>query len=96
MFAVTVTFRVKKEFAEQFAENVIRQASNSLMNEENCHQFDVCMDPSDPQRVFLYEIYTDSAAFDAHRKTAHFKDFNSTVTTWLQEKEVRTWDRHEG
>ena len=96
MFAVTVTFRVKEAFAEQFAENVIRQARNSLMNEKNCHRFDVCIDPSDPQRVFLYELYTDSAAFDAHLKTDHFKDFDSTVTTWLQEKDVHTWERYEG
>ena len=72
MFAVTVTFQVNEEYG-------IAQARNSLMNEQHCHQFDVCIDPSDPRRVLLYEVYTDSATFDVHLKTAHFKDFDNTV-----------------
>ena len=96
MFAVTVTFHVKEEFAERFAETVISQARHSLENEIHCHQFDVCTDPSDPKRVFLYELYTDSSAFDGHLKTAHFKDFDSTVNAWIQKKDVNTWYRHEG
>lgn len=39
-------------------------AVTSRLQEEDCHQFDVCTDPDHPFEVFLYEFYTDKAAFD--------------------------------
>jgi len=94
MFAVTVVFEVKKEAIEAFRAAVLQQAENSLTKEASCRRFDVCFDPVRDERVFLYEIYDDRAAFDRHRETAHFAQFNRTTEPLVKSKSVETWHLH--
>ena len=94
MFVVTVTFVVKDEYVDDFKPVMETQATNSLTLEPGCHQFDVCFDPSDRRRVFLYELYTDRAAFDEHLKTDHFLNFDATVKDWLISKVAENWERN--
>jgi (4S)-4-hydroxy-5-phosphonooxypentane-2,3-dione isomerase len=91
VFAVTVVFEVKKEAIEAFREAVVQQANNSLTKEAGCRRFDVCFDAARPERVFLYELYDDGAAFDRHRETDHFARFNKTAEPLVEEKRVETW-----
>jgi autoinducer 2-degrading protein len=95
MFVVTVTFVVKEERVDQFKKVMKTNAVNSLTREPGCHQFDVCFDHSDRKRVFLYELYTDEAAFADHLKTDHFLEFNKTVKDWLISKTAENWERSE-
>jgi quinol monooxygenase YgiN len=88
-FAIVVTFQIKPEYAEPFLARVQQQASDSLRLEEGCHQFDVLIDETNPEIVVLYETYTDANAFDVHRATSHFADFNEVVTPWIASKGVR-------
>jgi len=57
--------------------------------EPGCRQFDVCVDPADKASVFLYEIYDDRGAFDAHLAAAHFKRFDAAVGPMVASKAVR-------
>ena len=91
MYAVTVNFVVKEEHIDAFESVMKKQASNSLSLEPGCHHFDVCFDQSDRKRVFLYELYTDKAAFDEHLKTAHFLDFDAKVKDWIISKTAENW-----
>ena len=93
MFAVTVTFIVKEERIREFEDVMKAQAINSLTREVGCHQFDVCFDSSDKSRVFLYELYSDKAAFEDHLKTDHFLNFDSTVKDWIISKTAENWAR---
>lgn len=93
MFAVTVTFVVKEQYIHDFEVVMKAQAKNSLSREVGCHQFDVCFDTADPSRVFLYELYTDRAAFEDHLRTDHFLTFDSTVKGWLVSKTAENWKR---
>lgn len=88
-FAIAVTFRIKPEFIEAFRKRVLQQASDSVEREPGCHQFDVLVDPTDPEIVFLYETYSDGAAFGAHKLTPHFLDFDQQVSDWVASKKVR-------
>ncbi|MCG8356009.1 MAG: antibiotic biosynthesis monooxygenase [Kiloniellales bacterium] len=92
MFVVTVDFRVKEGHVEAFREAMMRQAHNSVTREANCTQFDVCHDAAQPERFFLYEVYADRAAFQAHMETTHFLDFDAKVKDWVAAKDVETWD----
>ncbi len=91
MFVITVDFRVRPEHAEAFHAAVVRQAANSLALEDDCHHFDVCLDLEDEAHVFLYEIYSDEAAFKLHLESAHFRDFDATVKDWVTSKTVDSW-----
>ena len=95
MFAVTVLLEVADRHLPEFMDAMLRQARNSLDLEKGCRQFDICVDPADNRRVFLYEVYKDKAAFDAHLKTEHFRDFDRRVKTWLVSKKVECWGRLE-
>jgi quinol monooxygenase YgiN len=88
-FAIVVTFKIKPEKTEDFLPRVRQQAQDSLRLEEGCNQFDVLVDETDPNTIVLYETYSDAQAFDVHRQTPHFADFNTTVTPWIESKEVR-------
>ncbi len=91
MYVITVLFQVKPGHVDDFHRAMAKQAENSLSLEPGCHHFDVCVDPADAHRVFLYEIYTDEAAFKAHLASAHFKTFDATVSHWLESKQVNAW-----
>lgn len=95
MFVVTVTFVIKSENLDDFMAAMTRQAHNSLTREQGCLQFDVCRDQQNPKRVFLYEVYSDRAAFDAHLQTTHFLDFDKTVAPWTEAKVAEQWERVE-
>ncbi len=91
MFAVTVVFTLKPGSAEAFLPLIKDNAATSLGDEPGCHQFDVCWDPMRPDEVFLYELYDDAAAFDAHLAADHFKAFSAASDALVANKQVRTY-----
>ena len=93
MFVVAVTFEIKPGHEAEFLARVTRQAEDSLAREPDCLQFDVCRSEARADSVFLYEIYRDEAAFQAHLESDHFKDFNRTVEAWVADKRLETWLR---
>jgi len=93
MYVVTVAFSVIPEHVGSFAKAMNEQAETSLKEEEHCHQFDVAIDPDDSSAFFLYEIYSDKAAFEFHLKTPHFDSFNTKVSPWVASKIVKNYQR---
>lgn len=72
-------------FMKLMAEN----AAASLREEPGCRLFDVCVDISDANQIFLYEIYDDEAAFSAHLASAHYKSFDASTSGLILSKDVR-------
>jgi quinol monooxygenase YgiN len=93
MWVVVVEFRVRPERVQAFHEAIVSNARESVNNETGCRQFDVCTDPADPMTFFLYEVYDDAAAFDAHLRSPHFLQMNAQVAGWVESKAVRTLQR---
>jgi quinol monooxygenase YgiN len=93
MHAVLVWFEVKPEHRNEFMSAMLTQAENSLNLEEGCRYFDVCTSDEQPDRVFLYELYTDAAAFQAHLDSDHFKAFADTVAPWITGRTIENWHR---
>ena len=91
MYAVVVTFQITPGKMAVFLPLMHQNATTSLTQEEGCHRFDVCTDPKRPDEVFLYEIYTDRAAFDAHLGSTHFESFDTQVAPMIAAKDVRTY-----
>jgi len=93
MYVVTVEFIIKREHAGAFLQEMVANARASREREPGCRQFDVCAAPDDPAALFLYELYADRAAFDAHLATPHFRAFDATVGPWIERKTVHTYTR---
>jgi autoinducer 2-degrading protein len=89
MYVVIVDFKIKPERLAQFMPLMLENARLSRETEAGCRRFDVCVDPKEKTSVFLYEIYDDRAAFDAHLATAHFKRFDAAVGDMVAAKAVR-------
>lgn len=89
MYVVVVDFKIKPESLAEFMPLMLENARASRETEPGCRQFDVCVDPADKSRIFLYELYDDRAAFDAHLATAHFKRFDAAVAPMVAAKAVR-------
>ena len=91
MYAVCVTFHLKTGAADRFGPLMRANAQTSLAQESGCLQFDVLTDAAKPDAVFLYELYTDRAAFDAHLASAHFRSFDAAVADMIANKDIQTW-----
>ncbi len=91
MYCVTVLFEVLSQHRTAFRARVARQAEDSLREETGCHRFDVWTDPARPDRVYLYEVYQDRAAFETHLASPHFKAFDQEVACWVSDKTVALW-----
>jgi (4S)-4-hydroxy-5-phosphonooxypentane-2,3-dione isomerase len=72
MIALFVTLDVRPALRERLLAAITAQGAASLEWEPGCLRFDVCADRDNPNRVLLYEVYEDEAAFDAHGQTPHF------------------------
>ena len=91
--ALVVEFRIKPEHVQAFEAAIERNARVSRETESGCRQFDVCRDPADPELFFLYELYDDEAAIQAHLRTPHFVAMESLTADWVQSKRVLRYVR---
>jgi quinol monooxygenase YgiN len=67
----------------------ILENSAASVKEPGCRQFDVLLEESNPHHVFLYEVYDDAAALEAHRATAHFKKYFEKTTPMIVKRVAR-------
>jgi quinol monooxygenase YgiN len=93
VYVVIVEFTIHAEHADAFMAALLTNALASREGEHGCRQFDVCTAPGDRTRVFLYEVYDDKAAFDAHVRTAHFATFDRETAPWIAHRSVRLLER---
>jgi (4S)-4-hydroxy-5-phosphonooxypentane-2,3-dione isomerase len=89
MLALVVEFRIQPEHIEAFDAAIRANAQASLDTEPGCRQFDVCRDPAEPQLFFLYELYDDEAAIQAHLHAPHFLQMDAATAGWVRSKSVR-------
>ena len=70
-----VELDVKPECRERFDTAIAINANASVTKEPGCLQFDVLKSQDDPNRVVLFEVYRDAAAFQEHMGQDHTKTF---------------------
>ena len=89
MIALIVTIQIKPEHRSAFMESMFDDARGSNNDEPGCLRFDVLEDSEDPNRIYLYEIYRDDAALEAHRQAPHFVKWRETVADWFAAETTR-------
>jgi (4S)-4-hydroxy-5-phosphonooxypentane-2,3-dione isomerase len=93
MQALIVEFLIKPGFVDAFAAAIADNARASRETEPGCRQFDVCRDPADERLFFLYELYDDQAAIQAHLRSPHFRQLDAASAAWVERKTVRQYHR---
>jgi quinol monooxygenase YgiN len=72
----------------KFLEAVKENAANAV-KEPGCREFNVSVIANRPNHVFLYEVYDNEAALNAHRATDHFKKFLATTANMVADRNIR-------
>jgi autoinducer 2-degrading protein len=85
VYVIIVPIQIKEGYKEQFVEAMLDDAKGSVNDEPGCLRFDVIQDAADPNRIWLYEVYVDEAAFQAHLQAPHFIKWRDTVKDWRAE-----------
>ena len=67
----------------------IKENGAATVKEPGCRQFDILMLASNPNHVFLYEVYDNEAAYQAHRATDHFKKYAATTGNMVAQRNAR-------
>ncbi len=75
-FVIIVEFRLVPGSQDRLLRLIADNANASVRDEPGCRRFDVLTPAGETDRVVLYEIYDDRAAFEAHLRTPHFARFN--------------------
>lgn len=70
--ALAVTWEAK-EGEEATIADILRRMADAVSSEPGTLIFWPHRSPTEPRVFFLYELYTDEAAFAAHQQTEHFK-----------------------
>ena len=84
MFALFVTINIKPGHKDEFMAATLGDAEGSNKNEPGCLRFDVLEDNSNPNRVYLYEVYKDKESWEvAHRAMPHYTKWRETVQDWF-------------
>ncbi len=97
-FVVVVEFDLKQGRVDEFMRLVRANASASVLDEPGCRRFDVLSPETSSggqERIVLYEIYRNPAAFEAHLQTAHFKAFQDAAAGLVVGQVVRRFNLHE-
>ena len=67
----------------------IKANAAASIKEPGCRQFDINVLASDPNHVFLYEVYDNDAAYQAHRATDHFKAYAAATANAVSKRDPR-------
>jgi (4S)-4-hydroxy-5-phosphonooxypentane-2,3-dione isomerase len=89
LFAISVEFHLKQGARAEFRRLIDANAEASVRSEPGCLQFDVLEPEGERDRVLLYEIYSDKAAFDTHLRSEHFRTFASASEVLCLQKSGR-------
>ena len=85
MYVIIAATQIKQGFKDRFIEEMIADARGSVNDEPGCLRFDVIQDANDPNRIWLYEIYQDEAAFQKHMKGPNYIKWNDAVEGWWEQ-----------
>ena len=86
---ILVEFDLHPGREPEFRRLVLENAAASLRDEPGCRRFDVLTPEGGPgNRIVLYEIYDDAAAFEAHLDTPHFAAFDEATAPLVARKTV--------
>jgi quinol monooxygenase YgiN len=72
----------------KFLEAIKENGANAV-TEPGCREFNITVLANNPNHVFLYEVYENEAALEAHRQTPHFKKYQAATQGMVADRVVR-------
>lgn len=94
-FVLNVTMKIKPGMRKAFLPIIRENAQSSARDEPGCQQFDVLVPEDDINTVYLYEVYNNLAAFEAHREMPHYKKFGEEGRPMVEDANAVRCERQE-
>lgn len=88
LFISAVDLDIAPADIEKFKE-ALRENGAASVKEPGCREFNIHVLADNPNHVFIYEVYDNEAASQAHRTTDHFKKYAATTASMVVKREVR-------
>jgi quinol monooxygenase YgiN len=66
----------------------VKENGAATVKEPGCREFNIMVSATDPNHVFLFEVYDNDAAAQAHRTTEHFKKYAATTANMVTARNV--------
>ncbi len=85
MYIIVAAIQIKEGFKEQYINGITENARGAVNDEPGCMRFDVIQDASDSNRIWVYEVYRDEEAFQAHTQAPHFLKFREASADWREQ-----------
>lgn len=67
----------------------LKENGAASVKEPGCREFDIAVSQKDPNHVFIFEVYDDAAAAQAHTATDHFKKYKEITKDMVVKREVK-------
>jgi autoinducer 2-degrading protein len=88
VYIVAVDLDIVPSETAKFLE-AMKENGELAIKEGGCREFNITVLASDPNHVFLYEVYDTEAALAAHRSTDNFKKFSAATANMISGRNVR-------
>lgn len=95
MLVIAVRLDINPDARETFRRHILEAAARALEKEPGCKAFQVSF-ADDDAVCFVFEVYADRAAFDAHLQTDHYKAFAQKTQGMIADKRVEEYELAEG
>jgi quinol monooxygenase YgiN len=69
----------------------LKENAAAAVHEPGCREFDITVSQKDPNHVFIFEVYDNAAALEAHRATDHFKKYAATTKDMVAKRDARAF-----
>jgi len=67
----------------------LKENGAESVKEPGCREFNIHVQANNPNHVFIYEVYDNAAALDAHRATPHFKKYQAATGNMITKRDIR-------
>jgi (4S)-4-hydroxy-5-phosphonooxypentane-2,3-dione isomerase len=67
----------------------LKENGAATIKEAGCRQYDISQSASNPNQIFIYEVYENEAAVQAHRASDHFKKYLATTKDMVVKRQAR-------
>ena len=88
-YAIFVTIKVKPGTADKFRALIVKNAQAARAHEPGCHAFFVATAENDPECFRFFEVYSNKAALDVHRRQPHYLEYSAVAKDLMQERTVQ-------
>jgi len=69
----------------------LKENAAASVEEPGCRQLDIAVAQNDPNHVYVFEVYDNAAAAQAHTETEHFKKYKAATAGLTTKREAKIY-----